>query len=138
MRKTIYLNLFIKWFVMVCKLIKKEEYRKITPYWCNRLLLFYGVKMPVKWWEDYFKLCGFAIVNILKVQLEEGKITRVPYRNITFDNGYKPLNVRPRFEIDYTGLEIGEGNPDWGAEEGKQYFILKLGKIVSEQNVKAV
>ena len=41
------------------------------------------------------------------------------------------------FQLGYTGkimifkiksIRVGEGRPEWGAEPGKQYFIIDLGK----------
>jgi hypothetical protein len=32
------------------------------------------------------------------------------------------------FEI--KDIVIGEGKPEWGAEKGKEYFIIKLGRLI--------
>lgn len=32
--------------------------------------------------------------------------------------------------LEHKGIEIREGNPEWGAESGKIYFVIKHGKII--------
>lgn len=43
---------------------------------------------------------------------------------------------RQALEIEWTEIgerlnHIGTGNPDWGAEPGKQYFVIRLGERMS-------
>ena len=106
---------------------KLHEYRKITPYWCARFLLFNGEKKSVKWWSEpigsFDSLCGY-IESLLKLRI----IEFIHHDTITFSNGMTP--PVPRFEIDKKGISIGEGNPDWGAVPGKKYFVLELGEIL--------
>ena len=45
-----------------------------------------------------------------------------------FKNGYS--KKAPHFIIELKGTEIREGKEEWGAEKGKKYFVLKLGKIL--------
>lgn len=47
---------------------------------------------------------------------------------VTFRNGYKPDS--PRITVKFLGVRKGEGNPAWGAESGKKYFVIKLGEQV--------
>lgn len=46
-----------------------------------------------------------------------------------FRNGYS--NNSPSFIAECT-LDIGEGEEEWGAEKGKEYYILKIEKIVDK------
>lgn len=70
--KTLHLNLFKKWFVMIYKIIKRQEYREITPYWCNKLILVNGVKKPKKWWKSLFEKHGPFIIGELQRGFENG------------------------------------------------------------------
>lgn len=98
--KTLHLNLKKKWFDMIFARIKKEEYRDLTSYWETRL------------------------ANFIFDQLVEWK----DFDSITFSNGY--AKNRRQFEIELCGIDIREGNPEWGAEKGKEYFVLELGNII--------
>ena len=44
-------------------------------------------------------------------------------RKIMFRNGYSKKS--PSFVATVT-LDIGKGRPEWGAEDGKNYYILKI------------
>jgi hypothetical protein len=48
---------------------------------------------------------------------------------VKFTNGYG--NHRPSFLIELNMFTVGTGKPEWGAEKDKEYYILKLGKIIS-------
>ena len=50
----IQLSLLEIWFTKTNHLIKLEDYRSITPYWCNRLLLHKGKSMSKNWWQLNF------------------------------------------------------------------------------------
>jgi hypothetical protein len=50
------------------------------------------------------------------------------FNTVTFTNGYRPNS--PRFTIECKGIEIRTGKPEWGAEPGKQYFVIRLGEVV--------
>lgn len=97
---TLHLNLKKKWFDMIRSGEKKEEYREVTSYWETRL------------------------VNFIFDQLFEWK----DFDSITFSNGYS--KDRRQFEIELCGIYIREGKTEWGAEKGKEYFVLELGNII--------
>ena len=45
--------------------------------------------------------------------------------------GYPKLTDSDRIlKIENKGIEIRTGNTEWGAEEGKLYFVIKHGKIL--------
>lgn len=49
------------------------------------------------------------------------------YDYIHFTDGYN----RPRsMNIKCEGIDFGYGKPEWGAEPGKEYFVIKLGGII--------
>lgn len=45
---------------------------------------------------------------------------------VTFQLGYQKNAPRMTFEI--AGITWGKGRENWGAEPGKNYYIIKLGK----------
>lgn len=45
---------------------------------------------------------------------------------VQFRNGYRKDAPTMRFKC--LDIQPGEGNPEWGAEPGKYYFVIKLGK----------
>jgi len=136
--KTLHLNLIRQWFDIVYKLIKPEEYREIKLYWCVRFLLYHGDHHKESEWECILGgICAQYNLNddadaILK-GIKEGLITFKPFDTITFSNGHK--KDRDQFEIELKSIEIREGKTKWGAEPGKKYFVLAVGKILSS-NVK--
>lgn len=62
----------------------------------------------------------------------EGALNPFPkrhYDTVTFSNGY--AKDRDQFVIEWKGLEVGKGNPEWGAP-GYPVFKIKLGEILSD------
>ena len=49
------------------------------------------------------------------------------FDTVTFTNGY--AKDAPRFVIDLINIKVNTGNQVWGAIEGVEYFVLKLGDI---------
>jgi hypothetical protein len=76
--------------------------------------------------EEYREMKDYWYSRFLKPsvlpRLEE-------YDFVIFKNGYSKNapTVTVRFVEMFVGLE---GNPEWGAEPGKEYFVIKLGEII--------
>lgn len=81
---------------------KKEEYRETTPYWCARLALAYQSHFgqPIWCMQRKFSEIEFTLGYPKKEDLT---------RRISFKN--------PRIRID-------KGKVEWGAENGKLYFVI--------------
>lgn len=47
---------------------------------------------------------------------------------VRFMNGMSP--VAPVVEVEFKGLRIDYGVPEWGAEVGKLYYVISLGEIL--------
>lgn len=126
------LTLIAHWFGMTKKLIKKEDYRSITPYWCNRFLLQNGKKQSKEWWSKYLK--SYSIETIVKATETNCQIHRLSFKPFTTNKmtlGYpKGTNSERIIEFEHAGIEIRTGNPDWGAEPNKLYFVIKHGKLI--------
>ena len=103
---------------------KTEEYREIKSHWINHFVDFYCGRKPNDGNNLQWLLCDIKDDpdRVFSKMLLKGIDT------ITFSNGY--AKDRPQFEIELKGIEIKEGNPKWGAEPGKKYFVLSLGEIL--------
>lgn len=106
-----------KWFDMILSGEKKEEYREIKPYYDSR---FKNIELPK------------GITNCyINANLDTGKITEIrDYKTIIFRNGYS--NNSPSIKC-RVKINKGYGNPNWGAEPNKEYYVLK---ILSVEEVK--
>ena len=92
------------WFSMIKNGEKKEEYREIKPYWHER----------------FRKVFAFV------------KNTNIPFEKdwdkhwIRFRNGYG--KDCPSLMAEVT-LHRDTGKPEWGAEEGKEYYVLRIHRV---------
>lgn len=109
---------------------KTEEYREIKPSFCSRFLLIRGNHKKPSWWKIYLKLYG---IHHIKMGLRIGTTTWKHYDTNTFVNGMTP--PIPEFEIEHKRIEINIGRPEWGATKDKEYFVIKLGAVLSKNNV---
>lgn len=121
------LSLKKKWFEMTKAGIKTEDYREITPYWCSRFLLYKGRKIRKANFEALFKLNRHQfVIDFINenYDLKEFSIN-------TMTLGYPASTDTERIlKLEHNGIEIREGNPEWGAEPGKIYFVIKHGNRV--------
>jgi hypothetical protein len=120
------LSLKTKWFEMTKAGIKTEDYREITPYWVKRLT------------------CCDTDINSATEDLKKGEknINRnshwlpnfyFPKKFIqnTMTLGYPKSGDTERvLKLEHKGIEIRTGNPEWGAEPGKLYFVILHGKQI--------
>lgn len=86
-----------KWYDMIGSGEKREEYREIKPYYTTRLQ-------------------NIGLLN-------ENGLPTGEKRAIILRNGYSATS---RQMIVVVSLEIKQGNPAWGAEEGVEYYALKI------------
>lgn len=112
MMKVLHLTLKKKWFDMIASGEKKEEYRELKPYWVSRLT------------ESHPGAIGGDLMHRHKVIAYTFKT----FDYIHFANGYNRPEI---INIQCEGISIGNGKPDWGAEPGKEYFVIKLGERLS-------
>lgn len=138
--KELRLSLKTKWFEMTGPNGKTEDYREVSPYWCNRLVLVDGETMPKKWWFKWFlKQEEYKNKGLMKVDLYLSKIVTntktgynyefKPFTSNTMTLGYPKSTDTSRIKkFEHAGIEIGYGKEEWGAEPNKLYFIIKHGK----------
>jgi len=110
-----------EWFEMTRDGIKTEDYREITPYWCNRLLRYGQSTESSLFWK--------RLVDLNKVVDFNGCVNPKPFTQTTLTLGYpKSTDTDRIIKFEHKGIEIREGKPEWGAEKGKLYFVIKHGK----------
>lgn len=107
-----------KWFDMILSGEKKEEYREIKPYYDTRFANEF----------EYTGLRGEPWIDGMhQAIMENGSIQFI---KVMFRNGYSRKS--PSF-VAYCGLTIREGKPEWGAEPGEEYYVLKIHEIREEK-----
>ena len=106
-----------KWFDMIVSGEKKEEYREIKPYYDSRFMNAFG-----------FRLVGGQMVYGEAATEEIRKPWPVL---VVFRNGYSKDS--PEVVCKCT-LQFGRGKPEWGAEPGKLYYVLKIEKEEEVRN----
>lgn len=124
---TLHLVLKKKWYDMIESGIKKEEYRDISYHWMSRLIMInsYGNSHCPHWHnltkqeaEEFDNVGGLSnsirSCNDLKIRI---------FHYVVFHYGY----TKKKMMFDIDSISIGPGKPEWGAEDGKEYFIIKLG-----------
>ena len=99
----LHLNLKKRWFDMIASGEKQEEYREIKPYW-----------------QKFFEC--FLCYTRIKIG---GRCHSPSNVIICFSHGYK--KDRPQMFFKCRGLAIRTGRPVWGAEPGKEYFVIQIG-----------
>lgn len=84
---------------------KREEYREIKSYWTKRLL-----KSDIEFNIE-------AIIN--KMRNEKCSF----YKTIILKNGYGKNSPQIECRVE---IRVGQGKVEWGAEPGKEYYILEI------------
>lgn len=117
------LSLKKQWFEMTKAGVKTEDYRELSPYFYSRLCLYRGEPKTEKWWREYFD------EHYSLDQEARTTFKKIDQNIMTW--GYPKSNDTERtLKFDHAGIEIREGNPDWGAEPGKLYFVIKHGNKI--------
>ncbi len=115
MGRTLHLPLKAKWYGMIERGEKLEEYREIKPYWIRRLC--------DNWLRnDLFIDCLNGCCDSC---VKRGLLRTFRYDFIEFRYGY----TKRTMTFECKGIGIGDGRPEWGAPE-EEVFIIKLGKRV--------
>lgn len=122
------LPLKTKWFDMTKKGIKTEDYREITPYWIKRL-----VDNDIDLTIDEIKL-GLCALRDGHTQDHVYNVYGFWFKNFTHNImtlGYPNADDKDRIiQFQHEGIEVAYGNPEWGAESDKYYFVIKHGKQI--------
>jgi len=117
--KNLHLPLQKKWFEMTKAGIKTEDYREITPYWVKRLI---DTSKEPTWGINDF---------VREFEYHGDELNFISKYAKKFDQNILTLGYPHRTDTDriltlkHSGIEIRTGNPEWGAEPGKLYFVIK-------------
>ena len=90
---------------------KKEEYRALSSYYAARFKRFLGWEYrrpPIEAIEKAFRSVGSKGIPFNRVVLRAGYSEFAP---ATMISGY---------------ITISTGNPEWGAAEGEEYYVLHI------------
>ena len=120
------MSLKSKWFEMTKAGIKKEDYREVNHYWIKRLMTKkYNLIYPVE---------QEAIDGILK-HIDPNFLVKNHSKKFDINImtlGYPKSNDTERIlKLQHKGIEIRTGNPEWGAEPNKLYFVIMHGAIIA-------
>lgn len=115
------LSLKKKWFEMTKAGIKTEDYREINSYWIKRLSSIFS------WDINQYPLK----LNEHKNVLNKGSMKPKGFTYNVMTLGYPSNNDKSRIlKLEHKGIEIRTGNPEWGAELNKLYFVILHGAVI--------
>ncbi len=118
--KTLTLPLKKQWFDLIKAGVKKEEYRYIKPHYIRQFIKFEPLKNDLI--RDYNFHRGFDEGEINGI---ENELLNLKYDRLVFTLGYpKADDTERRLEFRNPKIRIGTGRTEWGAEYGKQYFVI--------------
>lgn len=127
------LSLKTKWFDMTKAGVKPEDYREINEYWVRRLTKYqkgngYDLEDAVEYLKKGVK---FLYEERLKTNYLQDFCFPKEFQTTTLTLGYPSENDTDRIiQFEHAGIEIRTGNPEWGAEPNKLYFVIKHGKRI--------
>ena len=114
--KTLTLPLKKKWFDMIKSGEKKEEYREIKPH-------YIGPLFDRREMLDCMGLCSAAAFE--EKQWPKPMMFVKHFDTLVFTLGYpKAGDNERRLTFKNPRIRIGTGRTEWGAETGKQYFVI--------------
>lgn len=115
--------------------VKTEDYREINKYWFTRLVFQHEKVFKHTYGFDINlldnKTIEVALSRIVKDNLRVKMIGFKPFTTNTMTLGYpKKFDTERIIIFEHAGIEIRTGNPEWGAEPNKLYFVIKHGKRI--------
>lgn len=115
--KILHFPLKEKWYRMIESGEKPEEYREITHFWAKRIMK----DCPVDWKKRISKCIETGNFDFFHGKTIEG------WDAAHFSLGYPRSDDESRNMVKgIKGIVIANGNPQWGAEKGREYFVIRL------------
>jgi len=109
--------------------IKREDYRAISPHWIKRLTTN-NIELSIK--EINYALCalrdGYTQEHVIDVY---GLYIKQFDSNIMTMGYPSKTDTEKIVRLEHKGIEIRQGNPEWGALPGNIYFVIKHGSILT-------
>ena len=120
------LSLKTKWFEMTKSGVKTEDYREVNHYWIKRLM--------TKKYNNLYPIEQEAIYGILK-HIDPNYLVKNHSKKFdlnTMTLGYPKSNDSERIlNLEHKRIELRTGNPEWGAEPNKLYFVIMHGAVLA-------
>lgn len=125
--KTLHLTLKKRWWDMIERGEKTEEYREIKDYWTKRFIDIKAVQHEQQTRNGMYRLFGGFIPA--QVTYSDGLkyFPKYHYDVVCFHYGRTARTMS--FEIQR--IIVGIGKPEWGAPDNKKVFIIILGRRIA-------
>jgi hypothetical protein len=133
MPSCLHLPLKAKWFEMTKAKAKTEDYREINEYWVKRLIHYQESELAIEEIVRYISnYKHYRYVDVSAVFTYHGLcFKKFDYNIMTL--GYPRADDKERIlKLEHKRIEIRTGNPEWGAEPNKLYFVIVHGDNVSQ------
>jgi hypothetical protein len=100
--------------------IKKEEYREIKPHYIRQFIKFEPLK------NDLIRDYNFHIdFDEGEINGMESELLSLKYDVLEFSLAYPSRAEKDKWlTFKNPRIRIGTGRPEWGAEPGKNYFVI--------------
>lgn len=126
------LTLCRKWFDMILRGEKPDEYREIKVSWVRRLMR--SLDVDSVFCPEYWDEAATAMLNDT-IKEEHFDIQFREFDAIEFYRGAPYFGQElPRMLVECRGISTGFGRPELGAPETRRVFILKLGRLIETHN----
>lgn len=126
------LTLRRKWFDMILRGEKLDEYREIKVSWVRRLMR--SLDVDSVFCPEYWEEAATAMLNDTTKE-EHFDIQFREFDAIEFYRGAPYFGQElPRMLVECRGISTGFGRPELGAPENRRVFILKLGRLIETHN----
>jgi hypothetical protein len=125
------LSLKKQWFDLTKSGVKTEDYREINEYWVKRFLYHKESKLTVEEIIRFimnYKYYGYVDVSAIFTYHD---LSFKEFQQNIMTLGYpKSTDSERILKLEHKGIEIRAGNPEWGAEPNKLYFVILHGNIL--------
>lgn len=133
MDKVLRLTIKKKWFELILKGEKKEEYREIKPYWLVRFIEWRGMAKSLK-----IDMCTSLKIetSAARWNFDNGYCNNRKYEYIEFKNGYS--KDAPTFTAKFGGIYIGKPKGPGKDLFKEDVFCIVIGNEVSRSNCSSI
>lgn len=133
------LSLKTKWFELTKSGAKTEDYRELSDYWIKRLILepksyIIGIGSTTSYYFDTIHMLNILNKKSTNYNHYLRRLPEIKFKDFTQNTmtlGYPKSGDTDRIlKLEHKGIKIRTGNPNWGAEPDKLYFVILHGSAV--------